>query len=209
MDIRTFTDISVEVSYINNELSNGRSISKIALEDYGYKNESSLRKKLTKNNQYKRVGNEFIKQDFVEQNIKEKAIKEVVVEDVGQTVRHNVTTVNFNEVEAKSEYENTPIVTMSQTVTDMIAESEYNGLIKNYDTIMNMVEDYKKLGVKENNKHLVIELPPDIEEARVTFRINKSIYDEFQIFVSENKQFKVKELVSAALKEFIDRYKTY
>ncbi|EEP52304.1 conserved hypothetical protein, partial (plasmid) [Clostridium butyricum E4 str. BoNT E BL5262] len=38
-------------------------------------------------------------------------------------------------------------------------------------------------------------------------RLNDVIYEEFKEFADRNKQFTVKELVSQALKEFIQKYK--
>ena len=62
MGYRIFNELDTEVIYVNEQLLNGRSLTKIASEDYGYKNESSLRKRLTRGNLYKRVGQQFIKQ---------------------------------------------------------------------------------------------------------------------------------------------------
>lgn len=199
--MRNFGKLDEEVIYINLELEKGRSITSIALEDYGYKNESSLRKKLTKNNIYKRVGNKFTKQnEDILQN------REIINEDnnVRQSVRHYVTPV-LREVIVE---ENKPVVTTSQNVTDIIKDSDYAGLISNYEIIMRMVEDYKNSGIYDDSrKKIIINLPLDTEEERITFRINKTVYNEFQEFAKENKQFKIKELVSAALKEFIDKYR--
>ena len=39
MEYRVFENLDREIEYVNIELVKGRSISKIAIEDYGYKNE--------------------------------------------------------------------------------------------------------------------------------------------------------------------------
>lgn len=197
--MRSFGELDEEIIYINLELEKGRSITSIALEDYGYKNESSLRKKLTKNKIYKRVGNKFTKQ-----NESKLQNKEVITDNnVRQSVRHYVTPVLQEAIIE----ENNCVVTRSQNVTDVIKDSDYNGLITHYEIIMRMVEDYKNSGLyDEKRKKIIINLPLDIEEERITFRINKTVYNEFQQFAKENKQFKIKELVSAALKEFVDKY---
>lgn len=194
MEYRVFENLDREIEYVNIELVKGRSISKIAIEDYGYKNESSLRKRLTKGNIYKRVGQQFVKSD--DSKI------------VRQDVRQNVVSIEENNVRGGIDIIETVDVTKSAKVTSDVFEKKYKGLVENYDVLIKMIEEYKKSGIEavKGNSGLVIELPPEEEEARVTFRINGAIYKEFQDFVKANKQFKVKELVSAALKEFVEKY---
>ena len=195
MEYRVFENLDREIEYVNIELVKGRSISKIAIEDYGYKNESSLRKRLTKGNIYKRVGQQFVKSDD------SKVVR--------QAVRQNVVSIEENNVGGGMDIIETVGVTKSAEVTFDVFEEKYKGLVENYDVLIQMIEEYKKSGIDgiKNDGGLVIELPPEEEEeARVTFRINGTVYEEFKAFVKANKQFKVKELVSEALMEFVNRY---
>ena len=183
MGYRIFNELDTEVIYVNEQLLNGRSLTKIASEDYGYKNESSLRKRLTRGNLYKRVGQQFIKQCETKLDKNENKKEENVVI---QNVRRDVTSIE----------------------NPSVRDDRFEGLLSNYDILMKMIDEYKSVGMQEiKDNRLVIELPVDNEEARVTFRINGTVYEEFQKFSEAHKQFKVKELVSAALQEFVRKYK--
>ena len=202
MGYRIFENLNIEVTYVNQELLKGRSLTKIAVEDYGYKNESSLRKRLTKGGLYKRVGQQFVRHNLDIDTSKEESDK------VRQDSRQVVTGTETTKVEGGTGIIEVIDVTKSSIVTSSAFEEKYKGLTDNYDILMKMIEDYKKAGIDsiKNDRGLVIELPPETKEARVTFRINGTIYEEFNKFTKENKQFKVKELVSAALMEFVNRY---
>lgn len=194
MRYRVFNDLDLEVIYVNEQLLKGRSLTKIAVEEYGYKSESSLRKRLTKGNLYKRIGQQFIKQVDLDTNKNNT--------DVRQNVRQDVINIESNK----------PIeiidVTTSSEGRHIMIDDRVEGLLENYDILMKMIKEYKALGMQSvNDNGLVINLPVDKGEARVTFRINGTVYEEFQRFVEANKQFRVKELVSAALQEFINKYK--
>ena len=202
MGYRIFENLNIEVTYVNQELLKGRSLTKIALEDYGYKNESSLRKRLTKGGIYKRVGQQFIRQKLDIDTSKDES------DNIRQDGRQVVTDTETTRVKDGTELIEVVDMTRSQGVTYDVFEEKYKGLAENYNVLMKMIEDYKKAGIDaiKRDGGLVIELPPEEEEARVTFRINGTVYEEFKAFVKANKQFKVKELVSAALMEFVNRY---
>lgn len=192
---RVFNDLYSEVIYVNEQLLKGRSLTKIAIEDYGYKSESSLRKRLTKGNLYKRVGQKFVNEDELGLDINENNI------DVRQDVRQDV--ISIEEKESTEIFD----VTMSSEVRHIIIDNRVEELLENYDVLMNIINEYKTLNKKVGKQKLIIELPADNEEARITFRINKTVYEEFKEFAECNKQFRVKELVSAALQEFVNKYK--
>lgn len=205
MGYRIFKDLDKEVIYVNEQLLNGRSLTKISSEDYGYKSESSLRKRLTRGSLYKRVGQQFIKQcqTKLDENENEKEDNVVI-----QNGRQDVTSIEKPSGLEKREFKEMSDMVMSPSVTPSVVDDRVEVLLSNYDILMKMIEEYKSVGmqgIKDNR--LVIELPVENEEARVTFRINGTVYDEFKTFVKEHKQFKVKELVSAALQEFMDKYK--
>lgn len=196
MRYRVFNNLDLEVIYVNEQLLKGRSLTKIAVEDYGYKSESSLRKRLTKGNLYKRVGQQFVKQHQVDLDTNKNNT------DVRQNVRQDLISIeNNNSTEIID-------VTTSPEGRHIIMDDRVEGLLENYDILMKMIKEYKSLGMQDiNDNRLVIELPADNEESRITFRINKTVYEEFKEFAECHKQFKVKELVSAALQEFVNKYK--
>ena len=205
MGYRIFENLNIEVTYVNQELLKGRSLTKIALEDYGYKNESSLRKRLTKGGIYKRVGQQFIRHKLDIDTSKDESDK------VRPYSRHSVTDDGNTKISDSTEIIEVVDVTKSLDVTLEVFEEKYKGLAENYNVLMQMIQDYKKAGIEaiKNDGDLVIELPPETKEARVTFRINGTIYEEFKEFVTENNQFNVKEIISAALQECSNNYKKY
>ena len=117
MEYRVFENLDREIEYVNIELVKGRSISKIAIEDYGYKNESSLRKRLTKGNIYKRVGQQFVKSDD------SKVVR--------QAVRQNVVSIEENNVGGGMDIIETVGVTKSAEVTFDVFEEKYKGCKEN------------------------------------------------------------------------------
>lgn len=52
------------------------------------------------------------------------------------------------------------------------------------------------------NEGIKIDLP-ESETTRTTIRINKTIWDEFDLFCNENKEFNKQDLMAQALKEFM------
>ena len=183
--------------YINLQLEKGRNFTEVAAEDFSC-NESTLRKRLTSKKLYKRIGNKYVRQgqtaDDDGKNINN-------INYVRQSVRHDVTDKNMTQIISE---------TKSQNITISPSDNEkFLGLVSNYELIMQMLEDYKKSKDSFNKLNgLVVELPvKKKKDFRITLRLNDVIYEEFKEFADKNKQFTVKELVSQALKEFINKYK--
>ncbi|WP_052302937.1 hypothetical protein, partial [Clostridium butyricum] len=161
-------------------------------------NESTLRKRLTGKKLYKRIGNKYVRQC---QTIDDKNQNSNEINDVRQSVRQDVTDGN-----------STQIINETKAQSIMVSPSDnekFLGLISNYELIMKMLDNYKNNEDSFNKSNgLVVELPVEKKkDFRVTLRLNDVIYEEFKEFADRNKQFTVKELVSQALKEFIQKYK--
>ena len=124
MEYRVFENLDREIEYVNIELVKGRSISK---------NESSLRKRLTKGNIYKRVGQQFVKSDD------SKVVR--------QAVRQNVVSIEENNVGGGMDIIETVGVTKSAEVTFDVFEEKYKGLVENYDVLIQMIEESKMMEV--------------------------------------------------------------
>ncbi|MEG1648241.1 MAG: hypothetical protein RR325_05780, partial [Bacilli bacterium] len=96
--------------------------------------------------------------------------------------------------------------TGEKTIADIVTinkdEEKLIGLIDNYDIIMELVK------AKKNEIGIILELPnePGKKETRATIRVNKVIWEQFNNFSDKNKQFTKKELVSQAIKEFMEKY---
>lgn len=172
--------------YVNIQLKDGRNLTQIAREDFSV-NESTIRKRLVKNGIFKRIGNEYIKQE----------------KSVGQSDRHDVSVGH--------EARQIVIETQSDFVIQQENKVKITSLMDKYDIIMRMVSDYEN--AKARGKvfdGLVVELPVEKKkDFRVTLRVNDVVYEEFKKFADNNKQFTIKELVSQALKDFVEKYNSW
>lgn len=196
MDYKSM-ELSELVEYINLQLSAGKNFTEIAQNDFSC-NESTLRKRLTGKKLYKRVGNKYMRQCQISDD-NNKNIESI--NNVRHSVRQDVTDKNTTQIVSE---------TKSQSITISQSDNEkFLGLISNYELIMKMLDDYKKNNDKfDKFNGLVVELPAEKKkDFRITLRLNDVIYEEFKEFADRNKQFTIKELVSQALKEFIEKYK--
>lgn len=80
--------------------------------------------------------------------------------------------------------------------------------ISNYKIIMQMVDMFKQnKQLDAENKNITIELPiEDDKTFKSTYRVNRTINEQFKEFCKDHKEFTAKDLLSQALKEFMDRY---
>lgn len=80
-------------------------------------------------------------------------------------------------------------------------------LIRNYDVIMEIIEEYKaKKNIKSEN--IVIELPKETQkDFRTSIRINNVIWQQFDNFIEDHKEFTKRDLLSMALKEYMENHK--
>lgn len=190
------------VEYINVQLSKGRNFTEIARTDFEVA-ESTIRKYITRNGEYKRVGDRYIQGG---QSVTKSAsssrqyVTETVTPEIVNDERHFVTECMTTEIEKVA------VTTVNKNNSEIIIDNKYKGLITHYDILMRMAEEY----VRKNNKlenQLVVKLPKENrKDLRVTFRINETVYNQFKEFVEKNDDFTVKELVSQALLEFIEKY---
>lgn len=81
--------------------------------------------------------------------------------------------------------------------------------ISNYKIIMQMVDMFKQnKQLDTENKNITIELPfEDDKSFKASYRVNKTINQQFKQFCKEHSEFTAKDLLSQALKEFMDKYK--
>ncbi|MDY3361209.1 MAG: hypothetical protein SOY04_12610 [Clostridium celatum] len=177
-----FSDMSIDdlVDYVNNKLILGNSLVRIASELNV--NESSIRKKLKKAG-YKRSGNEFI----------------YVGQSGGQVVSSSIKS-NIPEERAIKVGQKEDGVLQGKDKKNFIE------LMSNFNVIMEMVEQYKKSSVLPTGD-IVIQLPyEETKDYKTSIRVNKTIMEQFREFCDKHKEFSQKELISAALMEFMDRY---
>lgn len=82
-------------------------------------------------------------------------------------------------------------------------------IIEHKDEIFDMLNWFKNRDdnsmtevIEVINEGIKIDLP-ESETTRTTIRINKIIWDEFDLFCSENKEFNKQDLMAQALKDFM------
>lgn len=176
--------LSVEqlVEYVNKELLNGRSMVDIEINDFGV-NDRVIVKRLTRRG-YKRVGNEFTKDitKVIQKDNKAnvKALKEeLVVREKSVIQKHN----------------------------KRIEEDKLNELVELIEPIKEMLQEYNR------SKNIIdvnlVELKPKavLEVKQKLFKIDVDVLDQWEEFVSKHKEYKVQQLISLALEEFIQKYK--
>lgn len=77
-------------------------------------------------------------------------------------------------------------------------------IINEYETLMQMIELYKS-NSNVLQSQIIIDLPEANSEL-TSFRVNKEILKQFNEFVKEQKEFRKIDLVSMALKEYIENH---
>lgn len=201
-------DIGAIALYINSELKKGRTQKEIEIIDFNV-NERVIEKRL-KRNGYKKIDNQYIKPGISENKKSDDECMTTVIKENKDN--------NFNDVieveEVKeviipgiSESKKSDDKCMTTVIRNKKLEENLIDLLNNYDKLKNIINEYDKEQSQEQKK-IIIELPLDNEkDFRTTIRINKSIWNEFNKFSEKNKEFNKKDLLSMALKEYIENHK--
>lgn len=183
MDIK---ELSIEqlVVYVNQELANGRTMRDIETNDFKV-NDRVIVKRLTRRG-YKRVGNEF-KQSITNVIQKDKESKVKVVQKSNKDIKPD---------------KNKGMQKYNQSISN----EKLMELVELIDPIKEMLDDYNR------NKNIVdvnsIELKPKAvtEVKQKLFKIDVNVLEQWEEFVSRHKEYKVQQLISLALEEFIQKY---
>lgn len=183
MDIK---ELSIEqlVEYVNQELANGRTMRDIETNDFKV-NDRVIVKRLTRRG-YRREGNEF-KQDITNVIQRDKEPKGKVIQEPNKDI-----TPRKNKVIQKH--------------NQGISNEKLMELVDLIEPIKEMLEEYKR------NKDIIdvntIELRPKAitEVKQKLFKIDVNVLEQWEEFVSRHKEYKVQQLISLALEEFIQKY---
>lgn len=85
------------------------------------------------------------------------------------------------------------------------------GLAQNYDKILKVIQEYDSKYDAQYDKEyagIVVELPIETKaDFRATIRVNNVIWDNFSNFVNNHKEFTKRDLISMALKEYMENHK--
>lgn len=80
-------------------------------------------------------------------------------------------------------------------------------IAKEYEILIEIIEKYKSTtNIVQNNNNIVIDLPSNKSEL-TSFRVNSEILKEFNKFAKNNNQYRKIDIVSMALKEYIENHK--
>lgn len=197
-------DINKIALYINAELSKGRTQKDIEINDFKV-NERVIEKKL-KRKGYKKINNQYVlensnNKEYDNSNTlattKEPKVISRLQEDKKNKYDNNMTIVT----EDKYDNSNTLVI------NDINIKNNLLELAKNYNKILRIIERYDKEYDKEYDS-IVIELPVEtIKDFRTSIRVNNIIWEQFNTFANEHKEFTKRDLLSQALKEYIENHK--
>lgn len=197
-------DINKIALYINAELSKGRTQKDIEINDFKV-NERVIEKKL-KRKGYKKINNQYVlensnNKEYDNSNTlattKEPKVISRLQEDNKNKYDNNMTIVT------KDKYDNSNTL----VINDINIKNNLLELAKNYNKILRIIERYDKEYDKEYDS-IVIELPVEtIKDFRTSIRVNNIIWEQFNTFANEHKEFTKRDLLSQALKEYIENHK--
>lgn len=180
MDLK---ELSIEqlVQYVNQELSRNRTMKDIEINDFKV-NDSVIVKRLNRRG-YKRKGNEF-KLDItnITQKNKESSVK-IVEKTIEKATNRDIQKYNKD-----------------------ISDEKLMELVELIELIKEMLEEYNRN--KETMESDKMNLRPKavIEVKQKLFKIDVNVLEQWEKFVSNHKEFKVQQLISLALEEFINKY---
>ena len=190
-------NINEVVEYLNNELSKGRTQKEIEINDFKV-NERVIAKRLTSRG-YKKIDNKYLKYD----NSNTGVIK------TNKNKYDNNHTVVIRDDKLEYDNSNTLVINQKEIQNKLI------GLAQNYDKILKVIQEYdKKYDSKYDAQYdkeyagIVVELPIETKaDFRATIRVNNVIWDNFSNFVNNHKEFTKRDLISMALKEYMENHK--
>lgn len=180
-DIKNIDQI---VLYLNDELRKGRSQKDIEINDFKV-NERVIAKRLISRG-YKKIANQYVL-------IGDKDITRVITDN------------KPNKIE---QFEENKL-----TIKDQKIMNNLINLAKNYDKLINIIDQYDKNSTKEYySKYdkeydgIVIELPIEtVKDFRTSIRVNNVVWEQFNKFAEDHKEFTKRDLLSMALIEYIKK----
>lgn len=95
----------------------------------------------------------------------------------------------------------------SMNLSLMEHEEIQNYILGNFDILKEIIEKYKTTTTSTTNK-IIINLVDDkhLNPKPKSIRINEFIYQDWQRFCEENKLYRKQELISMALKEYMENH---
>lgn len=159
-----------------------------------------LNKELLKGRKQKEIEiNDFkVNERVIAKRLVSKGYKKV---DNQYTKYHKGNTVVIKNEEREYDNSNTIVMNKNEIQDKIIV------LAQNYDKILKIIEEYDKQYDNEYGS-IIVELPIEtVKEFRTTIRVNNIIWEQFNEFTNKYKEFTKRDLLSMALKEYMDKYK--
>jgi len=184
--------------YMNTELKKGRSQKEVEINDFKV-NEKVIKNRLSRKG-YKKDTNinqwVLINKEYDNDNTK------VINTQHREYEESNTKEIN-NQQPKQKQYDNDNAL----VITDNKIKNNLINLAKNYDKIMSIVQGYDK-GYDKEYDGITIELPLEtVKDFRTSIRINNVVWEQFNKFGEDHKEFTKRDLLSMALREFIEKYK--
>ena len=195
MEKDKFNNLSLieQVEYINSLLEENKTLTNIA-KDIGI-GRSTIRDRFKKiNYRYSKDLNKYIKDINVSNTgvIRGSA-------DVMKNRQKELNTIDRADLK-KYNVSNTSIDNFNSNIKDKLVN-----ITNEYEVLMEMIELYKS-NTNVLQSQICIDLP--ICDSELTsFRVNKKVLNDFNEFVKHNKEFRKIDLVSMALKEYMENHK--
>lgn len=119
--------------------------------------------------------------------------------DVAQANKKVLKSINTNDLK-KYDDSNTDVKSL-----DKAMKGKLINVMGEYDVLMEMIELYKSnSNVLQSN--ILIDLP-NVASELTSFRVNKEILKQFKEFLKEQREYRNIDLVSMALKEYMENHK--
>lgn len=166
------------VEYINKELGKGRTLKDIETIDFNV-NDRVIAKRLSRKG-YKRIDNQYLYESNTTVLTKKHSNKDLFLKEDNTNVLPLYNQLDLNKL---------------------------NELINLIEPIKEVIQEYNK------SKNIIeiqnIELKPKAitEVKQKIFKIDIDVLNKWDKFVLEHKEYKVQQLISLAIEEFIEKYK--
>lgn len=178
------------VEYINQELSKGRTQRQIEEQDFGVV-ERTIAKRLNRR-QYKKKDNVWYK--------------------TGEAP----TVSNNKNLAPKVPAEVTAPSSIGYVIENKDSYDKLMDIVNHYDEIIALAKEWDKRYSERYDRddlsddgvpEIKIELPLEVgNNFKTSIRVHQGVWDQFTIFSEKNKIYKKMDLISMALKEYMERY---
>lgn len=189
-------NITGMVAFINSELDKDRTMKSIEEESFNV-NDRVIHKRLYRLG-YKREGKKYILAEAKEEKKNEE---------------YNKSITKYNKVEQKKK-EAVLILPQMATTSDLMTTSDINSLkelVAIVEPLKAIVEDYHK-GITgsitesiTNDNKLDVKIATEVKQK--LFKVDVEVLEEWEKFIQTHREFKVQDLISQAIREFVNRYK--